>query len=155
MKPKVSASTSTVHSPTFEAAIVKVINREAGCLTASERKAIKRFKVLAAPPVVGSKRKQRGGEGDESKNEEEDFASAVLRSRRLSAAEQKSSLYCELLKNLPPTSNRCERLFSQAKQVLTPQRASLLPMNFEMLVFLRANRTYWDVTTVQEVYQQI
>ncbi|KAG2796727.1 hypothetical protein PC112_g22085 [Phytophthora cactorum] len=33
----------------------------------------------------------------------------------------------------------CERLFSQCKLVMTPQRASLLPVNFEMIVFLLAN----------------
>ncbi|OWY98580.1 hypothetical protein PHMEG_00030619, partial [Phytophthora megakarya] len=45
----------------------------------------------------------------------------------------------------PPTSNRVERLFSQVKLVLTPQRSSLLPVNVELLLFLITNRSYWDV----------
>ncbi|EGZ30693.1 hypothetical protein PHYSODRAFT_476438 [Phytophthora sojae] len=56
---------------------------------------------------------------------------------------------------MPPTSNRYERLFSQAKLVITPQRASLLPENFEMLMFLRTNRRYWDVNTVNDAYRQL
>ncbi|EGZ08115.1 hypothetical protein PHYSODRAFT_526629, partial [Phytophthora sojae] len=58
-------------------------------------------------------------------------------------------------KMMPPTSNRCKRLFSQAKLVITPQRSSLLPENFEMSMFLRANRRYWDVNTVNDVYRQL
>ncbi|KAG4059771.1 hypothetical protein PC123_g5331 [Phytophthora cactorum] len=49
---------------------------------------------------------------------------------------------------LYPTSNRCERLFSQCKLVLSPFRSSLLPASFEMLVFLRANRELWNFTTL-------
>eukprot|EP00644_Phytophthora_capsici_P018320 jgi/Phyca11/131982/e_gw1.125.25.1 len=49
---------------------------------------------------------------------------------------------------IPPTSNHCERLFSQCKLILSPQRASLLPINFEILAFLRVNRTYWDAHTL-------
>eukprot|EP00644_Phytophthora_capsici_P002948 jgi/Phyca11/103032/e_gw1.7.895.1 len=53
--------------------------------------------------------------------------------------------------HLPLTSNTCERLFSQCKLVLTPQRTSMLPANFELLMFLRANRSLWDVTTLASV----
>lgn len=45
----------------------------------------------------------------------------------------------ELVALVLPTSNRCERLFSKAEHVLTPTRASLLPIHFEMLMFLKAN----------------
>ncbi|KAG3119994.1 hypothetical protein PI124_g1664 [Phytophthora idaei] len=41
MKTKLNAAASIVHSSTFEAAAVKVINGEVGRLTASERKAVK------------------------------------------------------------------------------------------------------------------
>ncbi|ETM33547.1 hypothetical protein L914_19236, partial [Phytophthora nicotianae] len=101
------------------------------------------------------KRKNGAENGEEKTEEDQDFATAVLRAKRASAVAQRPSQYCQLLVELPPTSNSCERLFSKAKLVLSPQRASLLPVNFEMLMFLRANRSYWDVTTVQEVFQQM
>eukprot|EP00644_Phytophthora_capsici_P016209 jgi/Phyca11/115295/e_gw1.28.544.1 len=56
--------------------------------------------------------------------------------------------YDELLFRIPATSNRCERLFSQAKMVLTPQRSALLPIHFEMIMFLKVNSQYWSRRTV-------
>ncbi|EGZ09678.1 hypothetical protein PHYSODRAFT_523900 [Phytophthora sojae] len=47
-----------------------------------------------------------------------------------------------------------KRLFSQCKLVLTPQRRSMLPANFEQLAFLRVNRGMWDVSTVARVSKQ-
>ncbi|EGZ17544.1 hypothetical protein PHYSODRAFT_501462 [Phytophthora sojae] len=55
---------------------------------------------------------------------------------------------------VPPTSNTVERLFSQCKLVLTPQRRSMLPANFEQLAFLQVNRGMWDVSTVARVSKQ-
>ncbi|KAG2761892.1 hypothetical protein PC129_g23478 [Phytophthora cactorum] len=34
---------------------------------------------------------------------------------------------------------------------MTPQRASLLPVNFEMIVFLLANRNFWDASTLMSL----
>ncbi|EGZ29945.1 hypothetical protein PHYSODRAFT_248863 [Phytophthora sojae] len=127
---------SIVHSPSFETAAVK-------------RKAIRHFEVSTAPAAVGSKRKERDENDDAQKKK--NFAAAVLKTKKMSAAQGGLSLYSELLKRMPPTSNRCERLFSQAKLVITPQRWSLLPENLEMLMFLRANRHYWDINTVNDV----
>ncbi|KAE9052818.1 hypothetical protein PR001_g138 [Phytophthora rubi] len=52
---------------------------------------------------------------------------------------------------IPPTSNIVERLFSQCKLVLTPQRHSMHPTNFEQLAFLRVNRSMRDVSSVAGV----
>jgi hypothetical protein len=42
-----------------------------------------------------------------------------------------------------------ERLWSVARYILTTNRSSLSPVLFEALLFLRSNRTLWDVRTVQ------
>ncbi|ETP16704.1 hypothetical protein F441_08754 [Phytophthora nicotianae CJ01A1] len=118
---KLGVTASIVHSPGFEAATVKVINGETGRLTTSERKAIKRFEVTTSPGLTGMKRKNGAKNGEEKTEEDEDFATAVLRAKRASAVAQRPSQYCQFLVELPPTSNRCERLFSQAKLVLSPQ----------------------------------
>ncbi|ETI36468.1 hypothetical protein F443_17429 [Phytophthora nicotianae P1569] len=78
-----------------------------------------------------------------------DFATALLQSNP--APEQLTPWYGPIITAIPPTSNRCDRLFSQCKLVMMPQRASLLPMNFEMLIFLRANRKFWDASTLMEL----
>lgn len=49
---------------------------------------------------------------------------------------------------IPATSNRVERLFSQCKLVMTPQRGRLLPAHFETIVFLRANRALWNYASL-------
>ena len=42
-----------------------------------------------------------------------------------------------------------ERLWSVARYILTTNRSALSPVLFEALLFLRSNRTLWDVRTVQ------
>eukprot|EP00644_Phytophthora_capsici_P009861 jgi/Phyca11/119644/e_gw1.39.275.1 len=56
--------------------------------------------------------------------------------------------YIPLLSVIPPTSNRCERLFSECKYVLEPHRASMRSANFERLMFLKANRDLWNASTL-------
>ena len=58
------------------------------------------------------------------------------------------------LKILVPTSNCVERLFSIAKYVYTPQRQSMLPMNLEMLLFLRVNEPIWTKKFVCEALSE-
>eukprot|EP00644_Phytophthora_capsici_P002764 jgi/Phyca11/124924/e_gw1.55.228.1 len=56
--------------------------------------------------------------------------------------------YIPLFSVIPPTSNRCERLFSECKYVLEPHRASMRSANFERLMFLKANRDLWNASTL-------
>ncbi|OWZ11214.1 hypothetical protein PHMEG_00015795, partial [Phytophthora megakarya] len=56
--------------------------------------------------------------------------------------------YSTLLKHILPVSNACERFFSKCKLELTPQRTSMLPANFKMIMFLRAYVDVWEVTTL-------
>ena len=42
-----------------------------------------------------------------------------------------------------------EHLWPVARYILTTNRSSLSPVLFEALLFLRSNRTLWDVRTVQ------
>ncbi|ETL79790.1 hypothetical protein L917_19648 [Phytophthora nicotianae] len=65
LKPQLNASANVVHSPVFEAAVVKVI-KGGSRLSTGERDAIKAFEKA---PVTGTKRKSRPS--DEQKQEEE------------------------------------------------------------------------------------
>ena len=49
---------------------------------------------------------------------------------------------------IPCTSNACERLFSESKYILTPQRARTSPILFEALLFLKKNDRLWDMKEV-------
>ena len=52
---------------------------------------------------------------------------------------------------VPPTSNVVERLFSQAKFVLTDLRKSMSDDLFESVIVLKINRKLWDAQLVNEV----
>ena len=77
----------------------------------------------------------------------ETFAALTLRRAKKPKTSSKNS-YMKLVHLIPPTSNRVERLFSQCKLVLTPTRSRLLPVNFEMIMFLRVNRKLWNYASL-------
>ena len=52
---------------------------------------------------------------------------------------------------VPPTSNVVERLFSNARLVLTDYRKSLTPYTFECVMFLKINRNFWDLDLVAKI----
>ncbi|KAG2985278.1 hypothetical protein PC120_g24090 [Phytophthora cactorum] len=93
MEGRLEPASKIVHSPRCESAAIKVARGSP--LTPAEAKTISKFVTLL--PVIGEKRKS-----DHAPN----FPTTIL----LEGAN-------------PPTSNACQRLFSQAKLILTPQRA--------------------------------
>ncbi|KAG2860707.1 hypothetical protein PC119_g7337 [Phytophthora cactorum] len=135
------------HSPVFESAVVKVSRGTEADLTPQESQALEPFQLeaAAADPAASS----RGSRAWTRARSAEDFATVLLQSRP--APDQVAPRYEPIVAAIPPTSNLCERLFSQCKLVMTPHRASLLPMNFEMIVFLQTNRKFWDANTLMRL----
>uniref|UniRef100_H3H9K3 HAT C-terminal dimerisation domain-containing protein n=1 Tax=Phytophthora ramorum TaxID=164328 RepID=H3H9K3_PHYRM len=123
-----------VHTPVNEAALVKIGNGRK--LNASEARSVQRF--VVEPEASAGKRKERS---------DDNYASDILQGRKQPRNACATSIsYDPLTKVVPPTSNTVERLFSQCKLLLTPQRTCMLPANFEMLAFLRANRDLWNAS---------
>ncbi|KUG01955.1 hypothetical protein AM587_10008179 [Phytophthora nicotianae] len=123
-----------VHSPLFESAIVKVQNDLP--LSSPEQQEIEAF-VLPT------------NESSPAVRPRVDFASTVLRqAKKRRRSEHVVAKYDPILHEVPPTSNACERLFSGCKLVLTSLRASTLPANFEVMMFLRANMELWNSATL-------
>ncbi|OWZ09566.1 hypothetical protein PHMEG_00017707 [Phytophthora megakarya] len=78
-----------------------------------------------------------------------DFATSVLRQAKTPRLTRRcATAYDPLLLCASPTSNTCERLFSECKLVLTLLRSLTLPANFEKSMFLRSNRNMWNCTTL-------
>eukprot|EP00644_Phytophthora_capsici_P005259 jgi/Phyca11/96296/e_gw1.1.1626.1 len=75
------------------------------------------------------------------------FADMILKRRKV---QEDKSAYSQLTA-ISPTSNTAERLFSMARMVLRYERNRLSPLMLEMLLFLKLNSKYWDVTTVDAV----
>ncbi|ETN20170.1 hypothetical protein PPTG_03236 [Phytophthora nicotianae INRA-310] len=125
-----------VHTPIFESALVKISNNTK--LTASELRAVQRF--IVEPIATSGKRKERAASN---------YASEILRGgKQMRTAGAATVSFHELAKVVPPTSNTVERLFSQCKLVVMPQRTCMLPANFEMLAFLRVNRDMWNAASL-------
>ncbi|EGZ12404.1 hypothetical protein PHYSODRAFT_249022, partial [Phytophthora sojae] len=129
-----------VHSPAFGHGLAKFAAGES--LSTSEATALNRLERSQAEMP------RRAAE-DERAGREQDYAAEIIRQGGGTKRRKGERVaYVALAAMVPPTSNSCERLFLECKWVLTPQRGSLLPANFEMLVFRRANKTMWDVTTL-------
>ncbi|KAG1697033.1 hypothetical protein DVH05_028625 [Phytophthora capsici] len=123
-----------VHSPVFEAAVIKVTS--ALPISGAEAKAIEAFWRPESP-------------GQSEDEPAADFASEILRRAKKPRYSQSRAVdYIPLFSVIPPTSNRCERLFSECKYVLEPHRASMRSANFERLMFLKANRDLWNASTL-------
>lgn len=124
---------SIVQSPVFESAVTRLENDL--LLSAAEFRFLAPF-VVAVPP-------------QQTEDENVDFITAGLRQAKKPRRSERSTVsYDPLLRSIPPTSNRCERLFSECKLVLTSLRSSLLPVNFKTIMFLKANRDMWNAATL-------
>ncbi|KAG6945786.1 hypothetical protein JG687_00017084 [Phytophthora cactorum] len=149
---KLQEDSISMKAPTlrvFESAVVKVSSRGTEAdLTPEELRVLHPFELeaAAAEPTLWS---NGSGARTRARSDAEDFATALLQSRPIS--EQVTPRYNPIVAAIPPTSNHCERLLSQCRLVMTPQHASLLPMNFEMIVFLRANRMFWDANMLMSL----
>ncbi|RLN73019.1 hypothetical protein BBJ28_00013009 [Nothophytophthora sp. Chile5] len=136
-RPNTKAGAKIVHSPVFEAAVVKTINEQV--LASVERKTLRPFETSE---TVAPKRKGRGN----------DYAAEILQAR---AKKQSQSTYSKLVPLIPPTSNTVERLFSQCQLIMIPQHSCMMPEIFETLSFLQANMGMWNAVTVAIVEDEI
>ncbi|KAG6942245.1 hypothetical protein JG687_00019172 [Phytophthora cactorum] len=74
--------------------------------------------------------------------------SEIIQQGGVKRRQMERAVYSPLAALVPPTLNTCERFFSECKMILTLQRSCMLPAHFEMLMFLRANKDMWDVTSL-------
>jgi len=138
-----------VHSPSFENGVVKVINGTK--LTSAETAAVATFEVAEDPAAHRGAARGAAASRPKRKARELGYAELVLTAGRKQRRGEHGPTYDALLSMIPPTSNACERLFSESKMILTPQRSSMRAANFEMLAFLRANRSMWNVTSLVDL----
>lgn len=52
---------------------------------------------------------------------------------------------------IPGTSCEVERLFSISRHILTYNRSSMTPTQFERVIFLKMNKRFWDATLVSKI----
>ena len=129
------ADAHIVHSPSFESGIVKLLDDEVDQLTEMERNSVECFRCSNDVDNIVAI---------------DDNLSLVQKAlknkrRKVSHAEYSSLTF------VPPTSNVVERLFSNARLVLTDYRKSMSPYTFECVMFLKINRHYWDLDLVAKI----
>ncbi|ETN06716.1 hypothetical protein PPTG_12757 [Phytophthora nicotianae INRA-310] len=132
----IAPTADIVHSPDFESGVVKVLGGHESDLSRAEKEALRPFRQMTS--------RSRSPEEDPTKL---GFADRILKRRKVQA---ETSAYV-MLSAIPPTSNKVERLFSMARMIMRYERNRLSPLMLEMLLFLKINSSYWDVTTVDAV----
>jgi len=113
-----------VHSPTFENACVKILNRDVNSLSSDEIVAVRHL------------------ETDTTNSDDFCVGNSIL--DRALKRKKIDPTYCDF-RFLIPTSNVCERLFSKVKNAFGDRRQNVLPINCEAQVLLHANSFLWDV----------
>lgn len=140
-----SSTAEIIQDHVFESAVVKILNGAEQTLTRGEGQKVQHLLLDD---------NDNNDHGDESTNHEsEDFATALLKDaekRKAPRLQQRLSRYVKL-NHFTPTSNKCERLFSLTKILLSDRRKSMEPYHLELSVFLRANKDLWNEFTIDEM----
>ena len=123
-----------VDMPQFEAAIVKSFTVPYEDLKLAEKVHLGRFRA----------QQEASHSNADVETGHKSFAESVLLSPEpVTALKTMMKLHW-----VPPISNIVERLFSKAKNIRTPLRNRILPVNFEENLYLAVNKNYWHVETL-------
>ena len=120
------ARSDFVHSPDFEAAIIKTIDDSENDLSDNEKEAVILLKLPYPNPAT-----------DTNSETTIDFATTLLKKREI----EKAGSQYKNVNFIMPTSNLVGRFFSSATYSFDDLR--LLPMNLEMQLFLKINQRFW------------
>jgi hypothetical protein len=144
-----------VSNPAFESGVVKIMRGET--LTVAEAHACRFLKKKES--IIVDDTHVEGTEGSRELSTLEKLQQH--RKRHKSKHDSCSSLgtsnkaYIDVFKLISPTSNSCERLFSEAKYILVPHRRGMSPVTFESIIYLKKNKKYWDVNTVAKAMRLV
>jgi len=130
----ISGESNFVHSPAFENGIFKVQSEQLDDILEEEKELLEPFLQRTIPNLASPTKHTSLS------------AQALSRIKRRKVATKFVSL-----EHIPPTSNIVERLFSAARIILTDYRKSMDPYTFECLMFLKVNRSKWDINLVSKL----
>ena len=135
---------AVVHSKHFENGIVKIQKGEELLLKPLEKRAVQIFRI--------------GEEAEEQTNEEEEvgFADEALNDAESRKKSTLSKSDYRSTDHFHTITNCVERLFSRCKLNMTSLRKKMDPDSLEMLMFLKANKTFWpDARSMQEIFDRL
>jgi len=148
MERHLAKNASIVHSPDFENAIAKVQgNMPFSKLTLAEKRAIDFY--------IESGDDETESDGEEKTFDRPIFASISAMANAQAEAEQriKRSRIGQIkpMLHISPTSNIVERLFSNAKLIMTDQRRCMDPTTLETILMLKLNKDLWDARDIEKL----
>ena len=126
------------HSPssTFESGVIKIQNDDVGSMTVAERS--------ACSTLLAEENTQETITQDEGNGNHELLGFIARKKRRV----DKRYINCSFLLG---STAEMERVRSFARQLLLDNRKHMEPVVFESLLFLKVNRTYWDISSLKLV----
>ena len=133
----------------FESAIEKIQGENEANLRTAEKRAVQ---FLLKPDASDSESESVADDDDEAKSDSSvGYADSAIRA--IENAKRNRILKSKYvpLNHLTSTVCVCERLFSRTKIVMRLHRASMQPWHLELLVFLRVNKSLWDIDTIEEL----
>lgn len=131
-----------IHNKAFESAIIKLQAPIHMRLTHSEAEAVKVFKIDASTDGTNEGQEEEHNEG---------YAQSIIREDTEKALKKQKKAEYRSVKHVASNSNRCERLFSGTKLVMTDQRKCMDPSTLEMVTMLDENSDLWSAYDVQDV----
>ena len=131
-----SPTARIIRSPNFESGIVKIQDGKEKEMTTDEQLACKN---LRKHIVVE----------EDNPDTCDDFASMILNKKKHTP----STKYADT-RFILPTSNILERFFSSAGIASSDFRQRLNPTNLEKQLYLKTNKRFWDIRTVNDVLSQ-
>ena len=120
----------------FESGVCKIQSNSLGMMTENEKTACKLL------PRTSKKSASSVNEGKIRHS----FYKTLERKRQ--KLEKKECMYinCDFILG---STAEIERLWSVAKNIMRDNRKHMEPILFEALIFLKVNRSYWDISSVQ------
>lgn len=131
MKDRLKPNANIVNNADLESGIVKIIM--GGRLTLEEREQCSIFKATEWRSSAEPAKKVI-------------FLTPAFKKRKTSQSQSYTPVDW-----VPPTSNECERFFSQAKLVYTDLRKSMDADTLQVLMFLSYNRDAWNINSIKMI----
>lgn len=128
-----SEDADIVHDKHFDNGVIKILRCNENMLSPLQREAVKCLlkedpdeEVLEIPDL-------------------EDYVQRAMKKHRKIGNSRTNYIDCRFL---VATTNTVERLFSTSRSIMTYQRSKMSPIMFEAVLFLKINRSFWDLKTV-------
>lgn len=135
-KKYITKDATIVKSPAFERGVKKIQDEDEKNLTLEEKLAVKNL------------RRSVNADTESDETDSGDFASEILKKKRKVAAK---SSYIDT-RFIQPTSNMVERFFSSSGFAASELRQNISPVHLEEQLYLKANKRFWNVQLVNEVF---